>query len=158
MPIYNANLIFEQLFCTTLFVNKGKISTLGFFSPMLHHEKSLEKPQHNMLKFHLQTNLPILSYRPFLAKFFRPSLISINFEKVKSPLFMKGNSNQVVLQFVVNIFDSFVPVIIFKTLKFNSSVLFGTHTILDRSLRVLQLFNVNHLIFYLSSYFVAHVC
>ena len=31
----------------------------------------------------------------------------------------------------VNVFDSFLPVIISKTIKFKSSVLFGTHTLLD---------------------------
>ena len=39
----------------------------------------------------------------------------------------------------VNVFDSFIPVIMLSTLKFKSSVLFGTHTLLDKSLRVLQL-------------------
>ena len=39
----------------------------------------------------------------------------------------------------VSIFDSFIAVIIIKILKFKSSVLFGTHALLDRSLRVLQL-------------------
>ena len=37
------------------------------------------------------------------------------------------------------LFDSFIPVNILKTLKFKSSVLFGTHIPLDRSLKVLQL-------------------
>ena len=37
----------------------------------------------------------------------------------------------------VNISDSFIPVIILKTLKCKSSVLFRTNTLLDRSLRVL---------------------
>ena len=38
----------------------------------------------------------------------------------------------------VNIFDLFIPVIILKPLKFKSSVLSGTHTLLDKSLTVLQ--------------------
>ena len=38
----------------------------------------------------------------------------------------------------VNIFNSFIPVML-KTLRFRSYVLFGTHILLDRSLRVLQL-------------------
>ena len=33
----------------------------------------------------------------------------------------------------------FIPVIMLKALRFKSSVLFGTHTLLDKSLRVLQL-------------------
>ena len=37
------------------------------------------------------------------------------------------------------VFDSFIPVISLNTLRFKSSVLFGTHTLLDNSLRVLQL-------------------
>ena len=39
----------------------------------------------------------------------------------------------------VNIFDSFIPIIMLNMLRFESSVLFGTHTLLDRSLRVSQL-------------------
>ena len=39
----------------------------------------------------------------------------------------------------VKIFDSFIPVIMLNTLRFKSSVLFGTHTLLDKSLTVLQL-------------------
>ena len=39
----------------------------------------------------------------------------------------------------VNVFNSFIPVIMLNTLRFKSSVLFGTHTLLDKSLRVLQL-------------------
>ena len=38
-----------------------------------------------------------------------------------------------------NISDLFIPVIILETLKFKSSVLFGTHILFGRSLRVLQL-------------------
>ena len=36
-----------------------------------------------------------------------------------------------------NLFYSFIPVIMLKTLKFKSSFLFETHTLSDRSLRVL---------------------
>ena len=40
----------------------------------------------------------------------------------------------------INVFDLFIPVIMMKkTHRFKSSVLFETQTILDRSLRVLQL-------------------
>ena len=39
----------------------------------------------------------------------------------------------------VKIIDSFFPVIILKTCTFKSSVLFGTHILLDESLRALQL-------------------
>ena len=46
----------------------------------------------------------------------------------------------------VNVFSSFLPVIMLKTLRFKSSVLFGKHTFLERSLRVLQLLK------YLSKY------
>ena len=38
----------------------------------------------------------------------------------------------------INVFDLFIPVIMMKTHRFKS-VLFETQTILDRSLRVLQL-------------------
>ena len=40
-----------------------------------------------------------------------------------------------------NIFDSFIPVIVLRVFRFKikSSVLFGTHTLLDRSLRALEL-------------------
>ena len=40
---------------------------------------------------------------------------------------------------LVNILDIFVPVIILNTFRFKYSVLFGTHILLDRSLRVLQI-------------------
>ena len=39
----------------------------------------------------------------------------------------------------VNVFDLFIPVIMFNTLRFKSSLLFGTYTLLDKSLSVLQL-------------------
>ena len=39
----------------------------------------------------------------------------------------------------VNVFDSFISVIMLKMLRFKSSVFYGTHTLLDSSLRVLQL-------------------
>ena len=39
----------------------------------------------------------------------------------------------------VNVFDSFIHVIILNRLRFKSSVLFGTQTLLDKSLRVLQI-------------------
>ena len=35
--------------------------------------------------------------------------------------------------------DIFISVIMLSTLRFKSSALFGTHTLLDKSLRVLQL-------------------
>ena len=38
-----------------------------------------------------------------------------------------------------NVFDSFVPIIMLHTLKFKSFLLFGIHTLLDKSLRILQL-------------------
>ena len=41
--------------------------------------------------------------------------------------------------YLINVFDSFIAVITLRTLRFNSSVLFETHTLLDNSLRVLQL-------------------
>ena len=39
----------------------------------------------------------------------------------------------------VNIFDWFIPAMMLNMLRFKSSVLFGTHTLLDKSFRVLQL-------------------
>ena len=36
-------------------------------------------------------------------------------------------------------FDSFILLIMLNTLRFKYSVLFGTYTLLDKSLRVLQL-------------------
>ena len=39
----------------------------------------------------------------------------------------------------VNLVDSFIPAIMLKTLRFKSLVLFGTHTILDKALRLLEL-------------------
>ena len=47
----------------------------------------------------------------------------------------------------VIVLDSFTPVIMLNTLRFKSSVLFGTYTLLDKSFRVSQLpthlFNLN---------------
>ena len=39
----------------------------------------------------------------------------------------------------VRMFDSFFPVIMSNTLRFKFFALFGAHTLLDKSLRVLQL-------------------
>ena len=39
----------------------------------------------------------------------------------------------------VNAFDSYISVNMLNTPKFKSSALFGTHSLLDKSLRVLQL-------------------
>ena len=39
--------------------------------------------------------------------------------------------------FFVKLFDSFIPVIILKTYIFKSSVLFGTHSLLDKILKAL---------------------
>ena len=39
----------------------------------------------------------------------------------------------------VNVFDSFIPATMLNTLRSKSSVLFGTYTLLDKSLRVLEL-------------------
>ena len=39
----------------------------------------------------------------------------------------------------VNVFDSIIPVIMLNTLRLKSSVLLGTHILLEKSLRVLQL-------------------
>ena len=38
-----------------------------------------------------------------------------------------------------NIYDSFIPVIVLSTLRYKFFVLFGTHTLLDKSFRVLEL-------------------
>ena len=40
---------------------------------------------------------------------------------------------------LVNVFYSFIPVIMSKTLRFKSSFLFGMHALLDKSVMVLQL-------------------
>ena len=40
--------------------------------------------------------------------------------------------------YFVNVFDSFIHAIMLKTLRIKSSVLFGIHTLLDKSFRVLQ--------------------
>ena len=40
---------------------------------------------------------------------------------------------------LLTFFDSLIPVIMLNTLRFKSSVLFETHTLLDKSLIVLQL-------------------
>ena len=39
----------------------------------------------------------------------------------------------------VNVFDSFIYAIMLKILRLKSSALLGTHVLLDKSLRVLQL-------------------
>ena len=43
------------------------------------------------------------------------------------------------LMFSCNSCNSFIPAIMLKALRFKSSVLLGTHTLLNKSLRVLQL-------------------
>ena len=40
------------------------------------------------------------------------------------------------IKFAFTLFDSFILVILLKTFRFKSSVFSGTHTLLDRSLRV----------------------
>ena len=40
---------------------------------------------------------------------------------------------------LVNVFDSFISVIMLNTLRLKSSVLFETHTLLDNSFRALKL-------------------
>ena len=40
---------------------------------------------------------------------------------------------------LLNVFDSFILVIMLKTLRFNSSDLFRTHALLDKSLIVLEI-------------------
>ena len=39
----------------------------------------------------------------------------------------------------VNVFDSFIPLIILKILRFKSPILFEIHNLLDKSLRILQI-------------------
>ena len=39
---------------------------------------------------------------------------------------------------IANVSDSFIPVIMLNTHRFKSFVLFGIHTLLDESFRVLQ--------------------
>ena len=41
--------------------------------------------------------------------------------------------------FFINVLDSFFPVMMLNTLRFKSSVLLGMHTLLDKSLIVLEL-------------------
>ena len=55
---------------------------------------------------------------------------------VISPLNLLLHSHDICF---VNVFDSFIHVIILNRLRFKSSVLFGTQTVLDKSLRVLQI-------------------
>ena len=60
---------------------------------MLHHEEFREKPQYNMATppFLDKPPPPILPNSPFSSKNFQtPPPISINFEKVDPPPFMKG--------------------------------------------------------------------
>ena len=42
-------------------------------------------------------------------------------------------------RYFVNVFGSFMPAIILIALRFKSSIWFGIHTLLDTSIRVLQL-------------------
>ena len=61
---------------------------------MLHHKESPEKPQYNMATPQFLEKPPYFAPSPppsLLAKIFRfPILISINFERVNPPPFMKG--------------------------------------------------------------------
>ena len=53
--------------------------------------------------------------------------------------FLPSNLHLHLQDICFNVFDSFTPVIMLNTLRFKSSVWFGTYTLLDKSLRVLQL-------------------
>ena len=77
-----------------------------------------------------------INYFPYFIYFFIviPLLIWIMF----STLIFYLHSHLHDICFV-NIFDSFILVIMLKTLRLKSSALFGTHNLLDRSSRVLQL-------------------
>ena len=57
---------------------------------MPHHEESPEKPQYNMATPPFLDKPPILPKPPFSSKNFQTPPISISFEKVKPPPFMKG--------------------------------------------------------------------
>ena len=52
------------------------------------------------------------------------------------PSNLHSNSHEICF---VNVLDWFIPVIMFKTLRFKYSVLSGMHTFLDESIRVIQL-------------------
>ena len=61
-----------------------------------------------------------------------PPLTRITFFPIKSTFTFHDIS-------FVKIYDSFIPVIMFNTLRFKSSVFLGTNILLDKPLRVLQL-------------------
>ena len=81
-----------------MFAYKENIE-ISIFFPMLHHGKSLEKPQYNMATRHFYTNSPILPYilHHFPVKVFRSCHIDINFGKVDPHTlpFWEGASNYV---------------------------------------------------------------
>ena len=67
-----------------------------------------------------------------LTQFFIPILISITFSTIK---FIYFKSHELCF---VNVFHSFVLLIILKSISFTSSVSFGKHVLLAKSLRVLR--------------------
>ena len=65
---------------------------------------------------------------------YRYSMFDLNY--IFSPSNLHLDLHEICL---VNVYDSNTPVIILITLRFKSSVLFGMHTLLDKSIRALQL-------------------
>ena len=83
------------------------------------------------------SNMIFSTYRLFLythMDFYCYSTIDLKLDCLSSNLHL--HSHDICF---VNVFGSFIPVILLNMLKFKSSVLFGTYTLLDKSLKVLQL-------------------
>ena len=71
-------MLFKQVFCSTCLLTENRSTNQDFF-PMLHHEESPEKLQYNMA-------ISYFALPPFIDSPPPPPPISINFEKVESPL------------------------------------------------------------------------
>ena len=71
----------------------------------------------------LQSHRHLLLFHHSLEFYFVPSNLHLHLHEI----------------YFANVFDSFIPVILLKTLRFKSSVLFEMHALLDKSFRVLQL-------------------
>ena len=90
----SSHILFQELFCSTCLLTKERQTHQDFF-PTLHHEESPEKPQYNMATLHFWTPPPHFAspLPPFSSKNVQTPSISINFEKINPPPFMKGGLN-----------------------------------------------------------------
>ena len=132
--ISHENLMTQYSYIT--FVDPSKISShvITKSSIVLVEYSAFSKLQ--IVAFQMYSFLHLLYSFGFLQSHRHLSLFYFWFELHFPPSNLRIHLHDICF---VNIFGSLIPVIILKTLKFKSSVLFGPHHLLDRSLRALQL-------------------